>query len=209
MSILQATDLTCEKQDRTLFSNIDLSVDTGEVVLLKGENGAGKTSLLRILVGLSEPITGKVLINNHCVHTELDFAASQFVYCGHKLGHNSLLSATENLMFWSQLQGQNTKKHEIIHYLEELGLTGLDDLPVKNLSAGQQRKVSLAKLLIKPNAKLWILDEPFTALDVGTVKLIEGKIEAFSRNGGAIIMTSHQAVSIEQGLRVFELEYNW
>lgn len=209
MSILKATDLSCEKQDRTLFSNIDLSIDAGDILLLRGENGAGKTSLLRILVGLSEPMSGKVLINDHCVHSELDFAAPQFVYCGHKLGHNSLLSATENLLFWSELHGQTPKKQDIIMVLEELGLTGLDDLPIKNLSAGQQRKVSLAKLFLTPNAKLWVLDEPFTALDVGTVKLIESKIEAFSERGGAVIMTSHQAVSIERGLRVFELEYNW
>ncbi len=209
MPVLQATQLSCEKQDRTLFQSINLSIESGELVLLKGENGAGKTSLLRILVGLSQPQAGSVLINNYCVLNEIDYAAPEFIYCGHKLGNNNLLTATENLVFWCQLQGMPADKEKIANVLLELGLAGLEDIPAKNLSAGQQRRVSLARLWLKPEAKLWVLDEPFTALDVNTVKQIEEKIEYFLDRQGAVIMTSHQLVSVNRPSRVFELEYAW
>lgn len=209
LPVLVARQLSCEKQDRILFQDIDLSIESGDMVLLKGENGAGKTSLLRILVGLSEPSTGKVTIDGHCVHSDINLASIRFVYTGHKLGVSSLLNPIENLQFWSELQGQTVTPGTIMGILSDLGLTGLEDLPVKNLSAGQQRRVSLAKLWLHNDAKLWVLDEPFTALDVNLVQQLEEHIVAFLDNGGAVIMTSHQRVSLQHRAKVFELEYAW
>jgi heme exporter protein A len=239
LPVLVASQISCEKQDRTLFQDIDLSIESGELVLLKGENGAGKTSLLRILVGLSEPTTGTVKVEEHCVHSDINLASRHFMYAGHKLGISSLLNPIENLQFWAQLQGHVVSLDNIMAILADLGLSGLEDLPVKNLSAGQQRRVSLAKLWLQDFAndtkqstlkaqkdaslpkdsrvqdskttqcKLWVLDEPFTALDVNLVQQLEAHIAAFLNAGGAVIMTSHQAVSLQHRAKLFELEYTW
>lgn len=210
MPILAAQQISCEKQDRILFQDIDLFIDSGELIMLKGENGAGKTSLLRILIGLSTPSSGNVVINNHSVQSDLNSASAQLVYVGHKLGISGLLSATENLSFYLDTIGQaKTDIKETLNVLSLLGLDGLEDLAVKHLSAGQQRRVSLAKLWLHQSANLWVLDEPFTALDTATVALLEAHIERFLQNGGAVIMTSHQATNIKHPMRQFELEYAW
>jgi heme exporter protein A len=210
LPILAAQQISCEKQDRILFQDIDLTIDSGELIMLKGENGAGKTSLLRILIGLSAPSTGKVSINNHNVQGDLNSASAQLVYVGHKLGVSGLLSATENLFFYLDMIGQAKRdSKETMDILSLLGLDGLEDLAVKHLSAGQQRRVSLAKLWLHQSANFWVLDEPFTALDAPTVTLLEAHIEKFLQNGGAVIMTSHQATNIKHRSREFELEYAW
>lgn len=210
MPIIAAQHLSCEKQDRILFQDLDLSVDSGELVMLKGENGAGKTSLLRILIGLSVPSKGSVVINTHNVHIDINSATAQLVYVGHKLGLSGLLSATENLSFYLDMIGQaNLHTQDILKILSMLGLDGLEDLALKNLSAGQQRRVSLAKLWLHQSANVWILDEPFTALDSATCALLETRIEHFLQNGGAVIMTSHQTTNIKHKTREFELEYSW
>lgn len=233
MRILTAQQISCEKQDRILFQDIDLSIDNGELVMLTGENGAGKTSLLRILVGLSVPNTGQVFINGHEIKDDITLATAGVVYVGHKLGLTGLLSPIENLQFYMRMIGtpcQDTS--QILHVLCLLGLEGLEDLPLKYLSAGQQRRVSLAKLWLNKNANLWVLDEPFTALDVATVNLLEQHIEGFLKqnNGmkyakglageqtkprnddilnGAVIMTSHQATNIAHRQTIFDLEFAW
>ena len=209
LPVLVATQVSCEKQDRTLFQDIDLSIESGELVLLKGENGAGKTSLLRILVGLSFPTTGNVSLNGHCVYKDTNLAAPEFIYVGHKLGMSGLLNPIENLQFWCELHGQQVSFDEINSLLGNLGLLGLEDLAIKNLSAGQQRRVALAKLWLHSTAKLWVLDEPFTALDVNLVSQLENHIEAFLNKGGTVIMTSHQAIRLQKRARIFELEYAW
>jgi len=209
LSVLIAEQISCEKQDRTLFQDIDLSIQSGELVLLKGENGAGKTSLLRILVGLSVPVSGNVYINGSNVHEDINSALTNTIYIGHKLGLNGLLTALENLRFWCQVSGLKASQNDILEILDKLGLVGLEDIAVKNLSAGQQRRVSLAKLWLHSSAQLWVLDEPFTALDVNVVALLEDHISQFLAKGGAVLMTSHQAVSIIKPMRIFELEYSW
>lgn len=209
LPVLSATQLTCEKQDRVLFQGIDLLVQSGELLLLKGENGAGKTSLLRILVGLSSPACGHVSINNHSVSDEINLASNKVVYVGHKLGMSSILNPIENLRFWCELQGLNVSVEAINEVLLDLGLAGLEDLPVKHLSAGQQRRVALAKLWLHKDANLWVLDEPFTALDVNLVEQLESHISQFLDRQGAVIMTSHQALRLQARARVFELEYAW
>jgi heme exporter protein A len=224
LSILQAQQISCEKQDRILFQDIELSIDNGELLMLRGENGAGKTSLLRILVGLSTPISGQILINNQDLRSDINIATAGIVYVGHKLGLSGLLSPIENLQFYLSTIGHSSSTHtlhdyeptnanngasKILEVLTLLGLEGFEDLPLKHLSAGQQRRVSLAKLWLNQHANLWVLDEPFTALDVGTVSLLERKIEHFLASGGGVIMTSHQSTSIAHKQRVYDLEYAW
>jgi heme exporter protein A len=234
LSILDAQQISCEKQDRILFQDIDLSINSGELVLLTGENGAGKTSLLRILVGLSRPSMGQVFINGQAVSRDVNLATAGIVYVGHKLGLSGLLSPLENLQFYMRLIGRPCQhSNEILEVLCLLGLDGLEDLPLKYLSAGQQRRVSLARLWLNKSANLWVLDEPFTALDLATITLVEKHIEGFLNqhseererdikasaftdgeidnpaSKGAVLMTSHQATNINHQQTVFDLEFAW
>lgn len=209
MSVLSAQQLACEKSDRQLFSDINIELSAGQLLYVTGENGAGKTSLLRILVGLSAPSEGSVKIAGHDTHKDINSASNHLLYFGHKQGISQLLTPTENLKYWCQQHHINTKEQAINTVLAELGLTGLEDIAVKNLSAGQQRRVSLAKLWLKPNASLWILDEPFTALDVNLIAELEAKITSFLQSGGAVIMTSHQTLNIDYPISKLHLEYSW
>lgn len=208
MVILEAENLSCEKQDRLLFVDLNLQVSSTQLVIIRGENGAGKTSLMRILVGLSEAISGQVHIGGHCVRKALGYASEYLVYVGHKLGFNDLLSANENLSYWCALHQKQVSAASIQSVLNELGLTGFEDVPLRQLSAGQQRKVALARTWLQKSAKLWVLDEPFTSLDVDTVSQLEAHIASFLDNGGAVIMTSHQYTKLEEKADMFELEYD-
>ncbi len=237
MSVLLAHNISCEKSDRALFSGLHLSVSPGELVYLTGENGAGKTSLLRILVGLGMPSKNTfddvdneqdpndrhddehetslknqktyVKINTIDVHKDINGASEQLLYFGHKLGLNQLMSPVENLQSWCLQQNIETNIDTITSILDELGLTGLEDIALKNLSAGQQRRVALAKLWLKSYANLWVLDEPFTALDVNFIAMLEDKITAFLKSGGAVLMTSHQSLNIDYPMTNMHLEYQW
>lgn len=209
MSVLLAQQVACEKSDRQLFSDINIELHAGQLLYVTGENGAGKTSLLRILVGLSSPSNGTVRIDSHNVHTDPQAASQHLLYFGHKLGVSQLLTPLENLDFWCKQNNIDSNRKRIYATLSELGLTGLEDIAVKNLSAGQQRRVALAKLWLKSNAKLWVLDEPFTALDVHLISELEHKLTAFLQAGGGVIMTSHQTLNIEYPITQLHLEYSW
>lgn len=209
MRVLLAQQVACEKSDRQLFSDINIELHSGQLLYVTGENGAGKTSLLRILVGLSQPAAGYVEINQNNVHKLVHGASERLLYFGHKQGISQLLTATENLSFWCQQHAIDTNEKAIHATLAELGLTGLEDIAVKNLSAGQQRRVALAKLWLNTNANLWVLDEPFTALDVHLIAQLESKMTSFLSAGGAIVMTSHQALNIDYPMSNLHLEYTW
>lgn len=182
--LLEVSQLSCQKGERTLFEKLSFSVDAGQAVQVTGENGAGKTSLLRIVVGLSQAATGTVKITKE---------NAALIFQGHKAGLNDNLSALENLRFWCQQRDIQVDTSSIMQTLEHLGLGLLEDLPVKSLSAGQQRRVGLARLWLHQQAKLWVLDEPFTALDVNLIAALEEKMQSFVAQGGAILFTSHQA----------------
>jgi heme exporter protein A len=209
VTVLSAHNVSCEKQDRILFEHLSLTLEEGELLLLRGENGAGKTSLLRILVGLSSPQTGSVTIGEFDAHSQTNQASEKLIYFGHKLGVSALLNPVENLRYWCKQHNVAATDADIIAVLDTLGLEGLEYLSVKHLSAGQQRRVSLARLWLSKDATLWVLDEPMTALDVNMVSHFEAHIAAFLKSGGSVIMTSHQRVSIDHPSREFELEYRW
>ena len=204
--------LSITKRDRVLFDNLTFSVDAGQLLYIKGPNGAGKTSLLRVLAGLSAANSGDVIMNSTNVssseaspsHTH---SVSNTVYFGHKLGINSMLSPVENLQFWCQCSEITVTKNQIYDVLAKLSLVGLEDVPVSNLSAGQQRRTALARFWLQPNASLWIMDEPFTALDVEGVSVLSEHIHQFLCKGGAVIMTSHQSLDIAYPTTELQLEY--
>ena len=207
--MLEACGLTCSKRDRTLFEGLSLVVNTGELLYLRGPNGAGKTSLLRILTGLSAPESGAVLYNGVNISEDKTGYYRDLFYLGHKSGTNGSLSALDNLSFWLAQHSTSVQENVLYDVLAKVGLVGLEDVPVRYLSAGQQRRVALSRLWLKP-AKVWVLDEPFTALDVKGVHLLETSMKEHVSRGGLIITTSHQPLSETAGEhRVFDLEYRF
>ena len=206
MDCLSASDLSCIKQDRELFENLSLQVRAGEALHVVGDNGAGKTSLLRILAGLSQPQQGQIRWNRHNISEQMQLFNSALLYLGHKLALSGHLTARENLQFWCGLH-QIEPTADFYALLAELGLTGLEDIPVNNLSAGQQRRVSLCRIWLK-QAKLLILDEPFNALDVDSRALLENKLLQHTGNGGLLILTSHWQLPEVFNARELRLEYN-
>ncbi len=209
MTGLVATSLTCIKRDRVLFDNLNLQLQAGELMYLRGPNGAGKTSLLRILTGLSRPEAGTVTFDSVPVQRSDSPFYQQSIYLGHKSGLSSALSALDNLSYWCAQHRVTTTRHQIVNVLDTVGVTGLEDIPVAMLSAGQQRRVALARLWLKP-ARFWVLDEPFTALDVSGVALLESAFKQHVDEGGAIITTSHQPLSARAGTHhCYDLEYRF
>ena len=207
--MLEACGLTCSKRDRTLFEGLSLVVNTGELLYLRGPNGAGKTSLLRILTGLSAPESGAVSYNGMDIAEDKTDYYRDLFYLGHKSGTNGSLSALDNLSFWLAQHSTSVQENVLYDVLAKVGLVGLEDVPVRYLSAGQQRRVALSRLWLKP-AKVWVLDEPFTALDVKGVHLLETSMKEHVSRGGLIITTSHQPLSENAGEhRVFDLEYRF
>ena len=207
--MLEACGLTCSKRDRTLFEGLSLVVNAGELLYLRGPNGAGKTSLLRILTGLSAPESGAVSYNGMDIAEDKTDYYRDLFYLGHKSGTNGSLSALDNLSFWLAQHSTSVQENVLYDVLAKVGLVGLEDVPVRYLSAGQQRRVALSRLWLKP-AKVWVLDEPFTALDVKGVHLLETSMKEHVSRGGLIITTSHQPLSETAGEhRVFDLEYRF
>ena len=189
-----------------MFDSLSFTLSAAQLVHLTGANGAGKTSLLRMLSGLSQPVEGQILWNGQPLNARY---YSELVYIGHKSGLSGNISALDNLSYWCALHGVRSTRHQREEILDELGLVGLESLPVKSLSAGQQRRVALARLWLKP-AGIWLLDEPFTALDVQGVQMIEAKVRDFVKQGGIVMLTSHQALSQHAGdYQTMTLEYRW
>lgn len=188
-----------------LFENLNIELGTGEMLLVSGSNGAGKTSLLRLLAGLSQPATGTLCWRRKPIQEDPISYYRELIFVGHKLGLNGHLSALENIQFWLRSRTIEIAEHEIIAVLDMLALLGMEDVLVSQMSAGQQRRVALAKLWLAA-AKLWILDEPLTALDKAGVALLETHMIQHVRRGGILIATSHQALNRELKFRELTLE---
>ncbi|GAC18127.1 cytochrome c biogenesis heme-transporting ATPase CcmA [Paraglaciecola arctica] len=207
MAVLSVTNLSVVKRDRLLFENLNFAVKQGGLLYVKGQNGAGKTSMLRVLAGLVAADSGEVYFSQQNIQDCRENYHQNLVYFGHKLGINQTLSAVENLQFWCKQHLVSISVDTIYDTLAQLNLVGLEDIPVANLSAGQQRRVALARFWFKRDAKLWILDEPFTALDTQGIDLLSNQITQFLSGGGAVVMTSHQALRIDYPTDELTLEY--
>lgn len=205
--LLQGNALSCIRQDRMLFDQLCLSIHAGELVHIAGKNGAGKSSLLRILAALAEPDEGTLLYHNQpLAAVRADYAAN-LCYIGHHSGIHEQLTALENLSFWRAAAG--VPAADDFALLAKLGLAGLEDVPCRMLSAGQQRRVSLARLWFTP-CQLWILDEPFTALDQAAIALLQQHFLHHLQQGGSIVLTTHQHLSLVYSpLVTLELAYRW
>ncbi len=193
--MLESIDLTCVRGDRTLFSGLNFNIQPGELLHLKGHNGSGKTSLLRILSGLMLQAEGEVRWNGENIRKLRDEFQKDLLYIGHLPGIKGDLTALENLRVNNALGGNSISEDSAWKALGKIGLKGREDLPARVLSQGQQRRVALSRMLVS-NAKLWILDEPFTALDVKAVAMLQNVLEDHIKNDGMIILTTHQEFSV-------------
>lgn len=191
--MLTVTDLSLQRGGRTLFDGLHFDVEAGEVVHITGENGSGKTSLLRILAGLSRwGYRGQVAFDGQPIVRSYTFS-QQRLYLGHLSAVKGVLSPRENLRF--HLSGQIAPSLPAIDKaLDWVGLYGYEDTACHYLSAGQQRRVNLARLYLS-SCRLWLLDEPFTAIDMSGVAALEQCIGEHAKAGGAVVLTSHQTLS--------------
>ncbi len=192
---LAVVDLECIRGDNLLFNGLNFQLCSGQLMLIEGANGSGKTSLLRIIAGLSRASEGEVRWNGLDILRQRPAYFSQMAYLGHALGVKPDLSALENLRISLALAGIPFVEGDVYHALEQTGLEGKEDLPARSLSAGQKQRLALARLLACP-ATLWIMDEPFTALDVSGIALVRTLLEAHLQRGGMAVLTSHQAVEV-------------
>ena len=195
---LIARSLYCERDDRVLFQHLDLHVSNGHLLQLAGPNGAGKTTLLRLLAGLNRDYEGELLWKGESLHKVYSEYARDRLYLGHLAAIKRALSPIENLRWlmspWmSEDRDHTVSEDQLWEALDQVKLGGYEETPCQQLSAGQQRRVGLARVAIVPTP-LWILDEPFTALDVDGVRWLEEQIQRQVGRNGAVVITSHHAL---------------
>ena len=194
ISALRAEGLECIRNDMVLFQDLSISVSSGEVLQVKGPNGCGKTSLLRILCGLALPNEGAVYWNGKDIREFNGEYVQHVNYVGHHNGIKVELTPAENLRVSNALSTtRNGASPE--QALQQFGLYGYEDTPVRKLSSGQKRRVALSRLLLT-HAQLWILDEPFTSVDNAGRKFIAEVLKSHMDIGGMLILVSHEPVSI-------------
>ena len=189
--LLKGTDLSCIRDDRVLFEGLDFTLQSGQVLLLEGKNGSGKTSLLRILCGFREPDAGQVFWCSDAINDSQYYG--DMAYVGHLDGVKKELTVLENLKV--SLALGRSGQYSIQQALTKVHLADYDDVLVQALSAGQKRRLSLARLLITQNI-VWILDEPFTSLDKQGIALIETLMSEHCASGGMIVLTSHHDIDL-------------
>ena len=201
---LQTVALTCERDWRLLFEGLELDLAAGTLLQVAGPNGSGKTSLLRLLAGLMQPTAGEVLLNGRPLARQHGELGSSLLWIGHAAGIKGLLTAEENLAWLCALH-QPAGRDAIWQALEAVGLRGFEDVPCHTLSAGQQRRVGLARLYLDA-PPLWILDEPFTALDKQGVAQLERHLARHCERGGLVVMTTHHSLGEKPaGYQVLDL----
>lgn len=202
-SLLAVSNLLAERDDRVLFQQLNFAIEAASVTQLEGPNGAGKTTLLRILAGLNADYEGDIFFQGQPIKRARYEFAQAVSWLGHHTGVKQNLSPRENLQ-WAQALSQPKSIGEIDQALDQVGLFGYEDVPVQQLSAGQQRRVALARLYLS-DAKLWILDEPFTAIDKAGVAQLEQLIYDFANQGGAVLLTTHHSLSYAGRLQKISL----
>jgi heme exporter protein A len=205
--MLEVSNLECQRGDRRLFTGLSFSLDKGELLHLHGHNGSGKTTLLRTLCGLILPTEGEVCWDGQNIRKLREEFTRDVVYIGHKNGIKDDLTGLENLRIASALDGVPISEQQAWDALEQIGLRGHEDLPTKVLSQGQKRRVAMARLLVN-RCRIWVLDEPFTALDKAAVEMLQSVIRAHVDDGGMVILTTHQEVSLTEG-QVKQLQLGW
>lgn len=196
--MLSVRDLTCLRGEYRVFSGVSVDLPEGACLNVKGANGSGKTSLLRLLAGLSRPESGTIHWRGEAIDALAEDFHRELLYLGHSPAVKDDLSAAENLRFAAWLTGESPSVAQCSAALETIGLGSRAALPAKVLSQGQRRRIGLARLLLSKKP-LWILDEPYTALDVGAVESVRGILERHLDSGGLLVLTTHQDVPLRSG----------
>ncbi|RKF19506.1 cytochrome c biogenesis heme-transporting ATPase CcmA [Alginatibacterium sediminis] len=198
-AVFEAKDLSCVRDERLLFENLSFALSKGEIIQVAGPNGVGKSSLLRILAGLSRAESGQLFWKQSLCRDALDLFNQDTLYLGHHAGVKDELSVAENLRFYQALQSNTNQlsNQKISELLAQVGLDFYEDQLASQLSAGQHRRIALARLWML-NKSLWILDEPFTSIDIAGVEHIQNRMLEHCDNGGMIIVTTHQPLAIPQ-----------
>lgn len=200
--MLEAADLTCERGARTLFRGLSFLVETGTLLRIAGANGSGKTSLLRILCGLALPARGEVRWKGEPIRRLGEEYSRSLVHIGHAPGLKDELTAAENLAITSTLAGVSASGQAVRDALGRFTIP--PEKQIKSLSQGQRRRAALARLALSAEVPLWLLDEPFAALDANASSLVEELIRGHAGRGGAVVYTTHQAAGLRD-TRVLEL----
>jgi heme exporter protein A len=195
-AVLSVHDLACARGERTLFTGMNFALQGGQLLLVQGGNGRGKTSLLRLLCGLAHPVAGEVRWRATPIQQVRDVFHREMAYLGHVNGIKDELTPVENLRLAAGLAGRDLDPQVAEASLVQLGLARCLDLPARVLSFGQRRRTALAGLLTA-GALLWILDEPLTGLDVHGVALVEDLLRRHVSQGGMVVMTTHQPLALE------------
>lgn len=199
--LLELHDLSCERDERCLFTGLSVVFNAGDLVQIGGPNGAGKTTLLRSLAGISQDYQGEIRYNGQALSAVRWEFARDSLYLGHLAGIKKALSPSENLSWYLAQTGGSANINQA---LASVGLYGYEDTPCHQLSAGQLRRVALARLHLS-RARIWILDEPFTAIDKKGVSQLEALIARQVAQGGLVVLTSHQDLTLPQ-LRLINLQ---
>lgn len=186
---LETRNLRCERDHRCLFEDLSFTVEPGQFIQIAGANGTGKTTLLRFLAGISTAYEGEILWCGEDIRQDYRNYCEAFLYLGHSPAVTVALTPLENLAWYFSLN-QQVSEGAMLEALGRVGLAGYEDIPCFRLSAGQQRRVALARLILSDQA-LWILDEPFTAIDLNGVKALEDVLEEHAAAGGSVIVTTH------------------
>jgi len=195
--MLEAIDLECQRGERLLFSGLGFSVSPGTCLHVAGPNGAGKTSLQRIVCGLLQPTAGEVRFRGENIRSLREEYWQSLAYVGHQNGVKDDLTAAENVYFAAGLAGRAATHGEVLAALEQVGLSGFEVQLARHLSQGQKRRVALARLFLAAAATVWVLDEPFTALDVRGVAALSALIAQHLQRDGVVVLTTHQEVAID------------
>ncbi|MDP3841744.1 MAG: cytochrome c biogenesis heme-transporting ATPase CcmA [Oxalobacteraceae bacterium] len=193
---LQVLQLTCARGERQLFNDINFDINAGDAMRIAGTNGSGKTSLLRMLCGLAFPAEGEVRWSGRNIRAVREEFGSQMIYLGHANGVKDDLLAWENIVIASTLSGSPVSRDQAYAALEQLGLARAADLPTRALSQGQRKRVALARLWLCMKTPLWVLDEPFTALDQNAVTQLCGALNQHLAQGGMVVYTTHQEIEL-------------
>jgi heme exporter protein A len=193
--MLTVHDLACVRGDRLLFKNLNFALNAGGLLYVLGDNGSGKSSLLKLLCGLLSPEAGDVMWCEQNISHQPEVYQSNLTYIGHLNGLKDDLSALENLSFISGIAGMNVTKNEVLVALKAIGIERCAHIAVGQLSQGQKRRVALARLWLT-TSPLWILDEPFAALDAAAITILATRLTKHLADGGMAVMTSHQEIAI-------------
>jgi len=203
---LRLESITCVRGDRTLFEELNLEIKPGSILRISGDNGSGKSSLLRILCGLLTPHAGKVFWGSDPITEDRDQFHGELIYLGHIPALKADFSAIENLMSLALLGGQSISNEDAMNALREAGLDRQAHRFIRTLSQGQKQRIALSRLLLPQPKSIWILDEPFNALDRDANRALQNLLINHVNRGGIVALSSHQDLQIDDNVRVIRLK---